>query len=64
VPLPSPLSSSDKKKQHPLLMYFLVYHARVRSSKTSERLFTKCGESRILREAMRSTKIIDPEQLP
>jgi hypothetical protein len=43
VPLPSALSSSYEKKQHPLLVYFLVYHARIRISKTSERLFTKSG---------------------
>jgi hypothetical protein len=33
----------NEKKQHPLLVYFLVYHARIRISKTSERLFTKSG---------------------
>jgi hypothetical protein len=49
-PPPSALSSSYEKKQHSLLMYFLVYHAHVRISKTSERLFTKSGGEPILPE--------------
>src|SRR5258708_17596707 len=60
VPLPSPPSSSDKKKQHPLLVYFLVYHARAGPQKQASGYSPKAAESRILREAMRSTKIIDP----
>jgi hypothetical protein len=41
------------KKQHSLHGYFLVYHARIRISKTSERLFTKSGGEPISGESIR-----------
>ncbi len=43
-------------------MYFLVYHARVRISKTSQRLFTKIGGEPIYRESIRSDFLIIHQQ--
>ena len=47
-----------RKKQHPLLVYFLVYHARAKVSKTSERSFTKSGGEPIFGEAIRDGTLV------